>query len=315
MLRRVILFLSPFLLIPAVPAQAQLAAPVRAMIDAAMETNDAEKVRVVVDLAKQTNPDDAKEIDALQAGFRQRQRQLADARSQVRQEALRDAGLFDNWSGKGQIGGFRSSGNSNDVGVSASLELRRTGIDWTHLLRGTADYQRSNGRTSRERYLAAYEPRFVISPRLFAYGLTQYEKDRFAGFQARYSASGGLGYEVLRGEPKLSVQAGPAYRRTEGVDGTVDTNLGALAGLEFSWRIIDGLRLTQDTDYVTETGGRAQAVVGGNNTSLLLVTGLEATIRDGLTTRLTYQVDYNSNPPGNAVNTNTITRFSLVYGF
>ncbi|WP_347303967.1 DUF481 domain-containing protein [Croceibacterium sp. TMG7-5b_MA50] len=314
MLQRVILLLS-LVLFPAVPAHAQLAAPVRAMIDAAMATNDADKVKVVADIAKQTNPDDVDEIDALQAGFRQRQRQLAEARTEVRQEALRDAGLLANWGGRGQIGAFQSTGNSSDVGVSASLELRRTGIDWTHLLRGSVDYQRSRGRTSREQYLAAYEPRYVISPRLFAYGLAQFEKDRFSGFDGRYSVSGGLGYQVLQGQPSLSVQAGPAYRRTESIDGTTDTNLGALAGLDFSWRIMEGLRLTQDTDYVTETGGRAQLIADGNNTSLLLVTGLEATIRDGFTTRLSYTVDYNSNPPGNAVTTDTQTRFTLVYGF
>ncbi|KHL25930.1 membrane protein [Croceibacterium mercuriale] len=315
MLQRITFLLLPSLVLLPSPAKAQLAAPVRAMIDAAMATGDAAKVRTVVELARETNPDDVEEINALQAGFRTRQQQLAQARSTVRVEELRNSGILENWSGRGQIGAFQSSGNSNDVGVSASLELRRTGIDWTHLLRGSADYQRSRGRTSREQYLASYEPRYVISPRLFTYGLAQFEKDRFSGFDARYSISGGLGYEVLQGQPRLSVQLGPAYRRTEAIDGTTDTNLGALAGVDFNWQIIEGLTLTQDTDYVTETGGRAQLITDGNNTSLLLVTGLEAKIRDGFTTRLSYTVDYNSRPPANAVKTDTQTRFTLVYGF
>ncbi len=315
MLHRITLLLLPFLAFLPSPARAQLADPVRAMIDAAMATGDPAKVQTVVELARETNPDDVEEINALQAGFRDRQRQLTQARSTVRVEELRRAGLLDNWSGKGQIGAFQSSGNSNDVGVSASLELRRTGIDWTHLLRGSVDYQRSRGRTSREQYLASYEPRYVITPRLFTYGLAQFEKDRFSGFTGRYSISGGLGYEVLQGQPRLSVQLGPAFRRTDAIDGTTETNLGALAGLDFNWQIADGLTLTQDTDYVTETGGRAQVITDGNNTSLLLVTGLEAKIRDGFTTRLSYTVDYNSNPPANAVSTDTQTRFTLVYGF
>ena len=48
---------------------------------------------------------------------------------------------------------------------------------------------------------------------------------------------------------------------------------------------------------------------------MLLTSGLEATISDGLTTRLSYTVDYDSNPPAGAVSTDTLTRFTLVYGF
>ena len=33
-----------------------------------------------------------------------------------------------------------------------AVALQRTGIDWEHRVRATADYQRSNGRTSREKY-------------------------------------------------------------------------------------------------------------------------------------------------------------------
>jgi putative salt-induced outer membrane protein len=46
-----------------------------------------------------------------------------------------------------------------------------------------------------------------------------------------------------------------------------------------------------------------------------LATGLEAKVSDRLSTRLSYAVDYNSNPPAGRGDTDTISRFSLVYGF
>jgi putative salt-induced outer membrane protein len=56
-------------------------------------------------------------------------------------------------------------------------------------------------------------------------------------------------------------------------------------------------------------------IVDSAATSLKLVSGLEAKVSDRLTTRFSYSVDYNSNPPAGAVGTDTLSRFTLVYGF
>lgn len=300
----------------AAPAAAELPPPVRAMIDAAIATGDADKVATVVEIARQTNPADLSEIDALHETFLVGQCELAAAEAARQEAEIRSAGLIENWSGRGEIGGFVATGNSDNIGVTASLALRRTGIDWQHRLRATADYQSNNGRTSREQYLAAYEPRYQVNKSLFAYALAQYESDRFQGYSSRYSLSGGLGYKVLDGpSAQLSVKAGPAWRRTDFVDGTSDDSLGALAGLDFDWQLARSLKFTQDADLVADTGGSTTVIIDSETTSVLLSTGLEAKISDGLTTRLSYTLDYDSNPPVGAVSTDTLTRFTLVYGF
>ena len=180
-----ILFALPLLAL-ATPASAELPDGVRAMIEAAIERGNKAKVDAVVEVARETHPDDLAEIDTLYAAFEQTQRELAAAREAAKLRDIRNAGLLENWSGKGEIGAFRSTGNSDNTGLTAGLQLTRTGIDWTHKLRGRADYQRTNGVTSREQFFAAYEPNFQISERVYAYGLAQYERDRFQGFLARY---------------------------------------------------------------------------------------------------------------------------------
>jgi len=313
--RRASYLFLPLLLVAA-PARAELAPPVRAMIEAAIATGDAGKVKTVVDIAKQTNPDDRAEIDMLNDAFLAERREVAAAEQQRRDEALRTAGMFDNWSGRGQIGAFQSTGNSENIGVTVSLSLERKGIDWQHRLRASGDYQRSNGRTSREQYLLAYEPRMQINQGLFAYGLAQYENDRFQGYSSRYSVSGGVGYQVLNGRSaQLSIKAGPAWRRVEYLDDTVDSSLGALAGLDFDWQLARQLKFTQDANLVADTAGAARIIVDSTTTSVLLTSGLEAEIARNLSTRLSYTLDYNSNPPRGAVSTDTLTRFTLVYGF
>ena len=295
---------------------AEIPDPVRAMIDAAIATGDADKVATVVDLAKQTNPDDAEAIDAIKSDFDAKLAAEAEQAAALEAEAIRNAGLFDNWSGKGELGGFRATGNSSNTGVTAGLNLKREGIKWRHKLTGRADYQRSNGITTREQFFAAYEPNYKISDRLFLYGLAQYERDRFQGFDARYAISGGVGYQIIdQSNLQLSAKAGPAYRVTEFTNGESESRIAALFGLDFDWDITDRLKFTHDTNAVAETGGSATVIIDSSNTSLNLVTGLNAKISDSLTARFSYAIEYDSNPPAGAVKTDTLSRATLIYGF
>jgi putative salt-induced outer membrane protein len=301
----------------ATPAHADLPDPVRAMIAAAMKTGDARKVDTVIELAKATNPSESDVLDALHSAFRDDQAKLALRKAREHERAIRSAGLLDLWKGRGEFGANRSTGNTDTFGLSGALSLERKGIDWDHKISVRADYQRSGGRASREKLYAAYEPRYEIRDGMFAYGLAQYDRDPFQGYLARYAISGGVGAKVIDNKQlDVSLKAGPALRVTRGTDGTGDTRLAGLLGLDLDWRITDRLTLTQDTNAVTETGGAAAVLlVDSRSTTVNLITGLEAKVSDRLSTRFSYAVDYNSNPPSGRADTDTISRFSLVYGF
>lgn len=299
-----------------VPVRAELPDAARQMIAAAIATGDAAKVDTVAGLARSTWPDEGAAIDALVRPFHQARAEAAAQQAAAAQEAIRTAGLLERWGGEGQIGAFQSSGNTDAVGLTGQLQLKREGIQWEHNLRASADYRRTNGRTDRERFSAGYEPRYTISPHIFAYALTQYERDQVQGFTARYAASGGLGMRVFDTDSlDLSIKAGPAWRRTELVNGTAENSIAALAGLDFDWKISDRVKLTQDANAVAEAGGRAVAFIGGDSTSINLVTGLEGRLSSELSARLSWTLDYNSGPPAGAVATDTLTRFTLVYDF
>ncbi|OYX65103.1 MAG: hypothetical protein B7Y88_10580 [Sphingomonadales bacterium 32-64-17] len=298
------------------PAFAELPAPVRAMVDAAIETGDPDKIAAVIEIARSTNPDAAEELNALHEAFKNSRAEAERLAAAEEERRIREAGLLTNWSGEGQIGAFQSSGNTESIGLTAALALTRKGIDWTHKMKLSADYQRTDGETSRKQWLASYEPRYQLSPRGFTYGLAQFESNRFQGFNGRYALSGGLGWKVLDdSDIGLSIKVGPAYRRTEFVDGTTDNNLAALFGLDFDWQLADKIKLTNDTSATTEGGGQALVFVDSENISLTALTGIEAKLNSSLSTRLSYSVDYNSNPPDGSVKTDTLARFTLVYGF
>lgn len=313
---KTVILAVPTALIFASPALAQLPEPVRAMIEAAAENGDAMAFASVVAVARQTNPESIEEIDSLVVAFEEDQAATKAEQARVREEEIRQAGLFENWSGKGEVGAFVATGNSDNKGVTAALALTREGIDWTHKLRGRVDYQRSNGNTSREQFFAAYEPRYQLDKHLFAYGLGQWERDRIQGYSGRYALSGGLGYKMIDSESaQLSVKGGPAFRRTEFVSGHGESSLAALVGLDFDWRFAEGLKLTQDANAIAEAGGEAVALIGGPSTTVTFVTGLDAQVSDRLSTRVAFTIDYDSDPPATAVKTDTLTRFTLIYGF
>ena len=97
--------------------------------------------------------------------------------------------------------------------------------------------------------------------------------------------------------------------------GRNDSRIAGLIGLDFDWAITDRLKLTQDTNAVAETGGSAIAIIDSQNTTLDLVTGLNAKINSSLSARFSYAVEYNSNPPPGAVQTDTLSRVTLIYDF
>ncbi|MDJ0978660.1 MAG: DUF481 domain-containing protein [Erythrobacter sp.] len=287
------------------PALAELPGPVRDMIEAAIAAGDEDTVRAVIDLAKTTNPDDIAELNSILAAY-ETDLAAADAAEEAAKEAeIRSAGFFENWSGQGELGAFNSTGNAENTGLTASLSLVRKGINWRHKLSGRADYQETEGTVTREQYLAAYEPNVKITDRLYAYALAQYERDRFQGFSARYSASGGLGYDLLVDGPTLTVKAGPAWRRTELVDGTSSSNLAGLAALDFDWDIAKNITFTQD----------ASAFVQSGSSTFISDTGFQAGISDALSVRLSYTVEHDTDPPLGAVKTDTLSRITIIYDF
>ncbi len=307
---------APLALLSVPAAAQQLPDAARTMIDTAIASGDAEQVEAVIATARAAFPDEAGEIDAIWTAYQADQAEIAAAEAALHEQEIRTAGVLENWSGEGQIGAFQSSGNIDEFGVTAALSLKREGIDWDHNLRLTADYRRQDGTTSREQFLARYEPHYQINERFFAYGLVQYERDRLQGYSSRYAASGGLGYKLVEAENmNLAVKAGPAYRVTQFVDGTKSSRIAALFGVDFDWDISDKITLTQDASSTLETGGEALLIIDSANTSLTASTGLEAGLTDALKARLSWTIEYDSNPPAGAVDTDTLTRFTLIYGF
>ncbi|GAB5484854.1 MAG: DUF481 domain-containing protein [Parasphingorhabdus sp.] len=298
------------------PAQAALPEPVKAMIEAAIASGKDAEVKSVVKFAKVANPDDVAEIDAMLAAYTAKKTQLAAAEKKAKMEAP----FFENWTGEGELGGFRNTGNSSNVGISGGIKLAKDAVDWRLKFRARADYQRSNGVTSREQYAAALEPEYKIDDRLFIYGLAQYDRDRFQGFSSRYTVSGGIGYTVIKEKDIfLDVKAGPAWRLTEFTEGGSDSSIAGLIGLDLGWQIAKNLKLTQGAGATLASDAQsltsANVIFSSGTNTLTATTGLDAKINGKLSARLSYAIEHETNPPDGREKTDTLSRATLVYDF
>lgn len=295
---RILLLAAPLLLAnagdpdPVPPA-------IKAMLDAAMASGNENEVATIVKYAKAASPESAEQVSKTAAAW-------SAARKEAAQQRLREANFFDLVKARVELGGYISSGNTENIGLTAQVDARREGIDWRHKIRLQADYQESLGQVTRERYLAAYEPNWKLGPRAYLYSAAQYESDRFSGFSDRLSVSTGAGYTVIkRPEMRLDLELGPAYRSTHFINDDRESNLAARGSLDFDWKLSSFVTLRQN----------ASAYVQDANSTIASKSSLMAKVIGPLSAQLSYSVQYESTPPIGRETTDTISRASLVLDF
>jgi putative salt-induced outer membrane protein len=272
---------------------------IRAMLDAAIAANDEAGVATIVKYARAGDPGSADLVLRQASDWR-------TARARAHDERLQQASAFELWTGKVEAGGFISTGNSNITGLTGSGDLTREGLRWRHRLLGQADFQRTDGVTSRERYTFGYQPNYKVSDRAYIYGNLGYESDRFLGYVSRYAVSVGAGYGVFRRSGlTLDLEAGPAFRQTDFTDDFMQSSLAARGSMNLNWTLIGGLRLSQE----------ASAYLEHYNSTVRSVSALEAKLLGPLSAKFSYTVQYESEPRDERLSTDTLSRLSLVYSF
>ena len=288
-----LLALMPRISPPEIPLE------IRTMLDAAMQDGDERAVDAITKYARVGDPASADLVLRRTTDWR-------EARARARDQQVRTASAFQLWRGRVEAGGFVSSGNSNITGLSGAADLTREGLRWRHRVLAQADLQRTDGVTSRERYVVGYQPNYKINDRGYIYGNGQYEADRFLGYDNRYSGSVGVGYGVLR-RPGLTldVEVGPAFRQTDFTDQTSQGSVAGRGSIDLDWTLFSGLSLSQD----------ASAYVERFNSTVRSVSAIEAKLLGPLSAKLSYTLQYESQPPAGRLSTDSISRASLVYNF
>ncbi|WP_343521501.1 DUF481 domain-containing protein [Sphingomonas sp.] len=272
---------------------------IKAMLDAAMRAGDEAAVNAIAKYAKAGDKPSAELVQRAAGNWK-------DERREAAQRRLREARFLDLVKGRAELGGYINTGNSETVGLTGVLDLKRDGFLWRQKLRLQADYQESLGRVAQERYIAAYDLNYKVEDRAYIYGAAMFESDRFAGFDQRYSLSAGAGYTALdSGGLRLDVELGPAFRHTDLTDDTVESQLAARGKLDFDWKLSPTITFSQD----------AAAYVQSSNSTITGKTALRAKLFGPFSAQMSYAVNYESMPPIGRKTTDTTSRASLLVDF
>jgi len=281
------------------PAPPPLAEPVRKMLEAAIASGNEGDIRAVSKIAQQTNPEASAEIAALVNQHR-------IVVEEARQVKLSDPHVFALWDGRGELGGFLSTGSTEEVGISAGLSVQRQGLKWLHKVQGSADYRRANGETSRERFVGSYEGRYQFDPKGYTYGLAQFERDPFLGYDSRYTTSIGVGYRVLQNKRMdLSVNVGPSLRFVDYTLDETESKLGARSSYDLAWKLTPAVTFRQN----------GSAYLEDELKSATLLTSLDARLVSRVTARLSYNVQREADTILTDGRTDTLSKVTLVYDF
>lgn len=283
--------------LPGLAVAAPLPAEVSRMIEAAAETPGA--LATVAEVARRTHPESLAEIDAQVAALTSR----AEEERIARITSLR---FRDGWKGEGQAGGFVSTGNSDDVGASAGLTFAKETLRWRHEVKLAGDYQRSGGSVSKERYFAGYAGQWKLNGQAFVASSLTAERDRFAGYSARFAESLGVGYRLIDHPGlKLNVQAGPALRQISYYGRGDEIAFAGRFGSDLAWTIRPDLVFTQNASLFLDTV----------SSTLTSTTALTTKLRGDLSARAAFDLRVETEPPAGREHTDTTTRASLVYSF
>ena len=203
-----------------------------------------------------------------------------------------------------------TSGNSDTNTMGLDLLVERKPEPWG--LEFLANFNRAedSGNLTAERYFASARAKRTLSERWEFFAGLSGEKDEFAGFDFRGVVESGVTYHALLG-PKhlLSFDGGLTWTDENRVDPEPDVSyFGGVAGLKYEWKISDTASLYERLLFYPN-------VDESSDWRLSSDTGLQVSMTSLLAVKLGYELRYRNKPIGDADDTDTTTKASLVFTF
>jgi putative salt-induced outer membrane protein len=222
------------------------------------------------------------------------------------------------WAIRSVVGYTKTGGNSDTSAGNALFHAAHVMGDWKLLFGVDALYGSTRGETTAQAWDAYLQGNYNFTPRFYWYVGTTYTDDRFSGFAYQAAVKTGLGYKFIdTGVTKLTLQAGPGYRRLRPEILERDAIGGIVSRTEQpeeSDAIADaGLAFEHNFNASTKLLATATVESGHENTLTNANVTLQVKMSNRLSLSASYQLSDNSNPPPGSSHKNTLTTLGLVY--
>jgi putative salt-induced outer membrane protein len=221
------------------------------------------------------------------------------------------------WSGSVAAGYVAVRGNSDSTNANLKGELLYDQDRWHHSGLVTAIGANQDNETSSEAYKAQVKSKYDLSERIYAFGLGEWNKDRFSAYDHQIYEVAGLGWRVLRTDnQELNLEAGlgatqsklrqpdPPNPPLTSSERDVNEVVGRL-GADYHWHISENALFSE----------KLSSSIGSDNTFIESLTELKAGIIGNVALVLGYLVKHNTDVLPGTDKTDTQTSISLEYKF
>ncbi len=134
----------------------------------------------------------------------------------ITQTAVAEEPLTRTWSGSASLGGFVTSGNTENSSTTGAITLAKRSDNWTHNLTGSVYLAEENDVETAERTELAYRIDRYISNSTFVFGRVGYDTDDFANIDERTSLLLGVGRTFFDTEKRtFSASVGVGTQSTD----------------------------------------------------------------------------------------------------
>lgn len=213
--------------------------------------------------------------------------------------------------GTGEAAFSKSSGNTDEEKIYASLKLNyaQTAYKIKGLLE--ADSAKTGSTQTKERYVADFQgdKAFPTMPKLYGFGQIRFENDRFQAIDLSSSYLAGLGYKfITEKDMTLTGEVGLGYQSINYNDDTSTEDFDqAITKLkaDFTYQINESVNFAQDVIVIA---GADQRKTEAN-------TSLGVKMSTALSLKATYKIRHNNTPATGQENIDTDLVLGVIYDF
>jgi putative salt-induced outer membrane protein len=217
-------------------------------------------------------------------------------------------------SGQVDFGWVATHGNTQNSTTKFKGEVDYDTAPWHFSLLGTAVGASQSGQTTAEAYQLDGKTKYDLNPKVYLFGLVDYNKDRFSGYDHQLFETAGFGWHVYKSaaqEFNLEAGVGATQSKTREITGPPlvpsesRNELVGRAGIEYIWTISPTATFSE----------KASSLIGSSNTYVESTTEVRVKVVSNLALVLGYLVRYNTQVPDDTHKTDTLASVSLGWKF
>jgi putative salt-induced outer membrane protein len=212
--------------------------------------------------------------------------------------------------GKAELSLVSATGNSHSQTVGAGGEFEYRPDGWDVLTRANGVHSSSDGQVNAESVTGLARVSHKLADGFNAYGQAAFLRNRFSGIAGRVALDGGVSYAVLPdADPQsLRVLAGLGFIRERHVQTPTSRFATGSTGAQYRWRLTDHSELADELNVIWNL--RAIRDWRSNQRA-----SLTAALTEGLSLKLSQQLEFKHEPEPSFRRTDTLTSAALVVTF